>query len=53
VSVRAWLFNWRKGNRVIDAEHIALFFGTAAAVWAMGFGWGKTVAWVRHLRTAA
>lgn len=37
---------------MIDAEHISIFFGTAATVWVLGFGWGKCVAWLRALRTA-
>lgn len=38
---------------MIDLESISLFFGTAAGVWVSGFAWGKAVAWLRHLRTAA
>ena len=38
---------------MIDAEHITLFFGTAALVWVSGFGVGKAVAWMRGLVNAA
>lgn len=38
---------------MISAEDIALFFGTAAGIWAAGFAWGKAAAWLRALRTAA
>ena len=38
---------------MIDAESISLFFGTAASIWVLGFSWGKAVAWLRALRTAA
>lgn len=38
---------------MIDAASITLFFSTAAGVWMAGFTWGKAVAWVRALRTAA
>lgn len=38
---------------MIDAEHIALFFGTSALFWVLGFGWGRAVAWIRMLRNAA
>lgn len=38
---------------MIDPESIALFFGTAAGIWAVGFSWGKSVAWLRAVRSAA
>lgn len=38
---------------MIDAEHIALFFSTAAGFWIAGFCWGNTVAWIRALRSVA
>lgn len=38
---------------MIDSSSITLFFGTAAGIWALGFSWGKAVAWLRALRTAA
>lgn len=38
---------------MIDAENILIFFGTAAGVWMLGFSWGKAVAWLRHLKSAA
>jgi hypothetical protein len=38
---------------MIDAEHIALFFGTAAGVFAAGYSFGKAAAWIRALYGAA
>lgn len=38
---------------MIDAEAISYIFGTAATVWVLGFSWGKSVAWLRALRSAA
>lgn len=38
---------------MIDAESIALFFGSAAGIWAVGFSFGKATAWVRALVNAA
>lgn len=38
---------------MIEVSEISMFFGTAAGIWALGFSWGKSVAWLRALRTAA
>lgn len=38
---------------MLDYESISLFFGTAAGIWALGFTWGKAVAWLRAIRSAA
>lgn len=38
---------------MINAEHITLFFGTGVVVWFAGYSWGKAVAWVRALGSAA
>lgn len=38
---------------MLSNEDILQFFGTAAGLWALGFAWGKTVAWLREFRNAA
>lgn len=38
---------------MLEVSDITMFFGAAAGMWAAGFSWGKCVAWVRALRTAA
>jgi hypothetical protein len=38
---------------VIDAASIAQIFGAFMGLWAMGYGIGKSVAWVRHIQNVA
>lgn len=38
---------------MLEPEQISTLFGAAAGVWALGFSWGKCVAWIRALRNAA
>lgn len=38
---------------MLEPEQISLLFGSAAGIWALGFSWGKAVAWTRALRNAA
>lgn len=38
---------------MLDAETITELFGSAAAVWVVGYAWGKAAAWVRALKNAA
>jgi hypothetical protein len=38
---------------VIDAESIARIFGLFMGLWAMGYGIGKAIAWVRHIQNVA
>lgn len=38
---------------MLSLEDISMFFGAAAGIWALGFGWGKAAAWYRALVTAA
>lgn len=38
---------------MIDADTVAKIFATYMGLWAMGFGVGKAVAFVRALRSVA
>jgi hypothetical protein len=38
---------------MLAESDILIFFGAAAGIWAVGFSWGKTTAWLRALRSAA
>jgi len=38
---------------VIDPAIVVKIFATYMGLWAMGFSVGKSVAWVRHIRTVA
>lgn len=38
---------------MLAPEDIIYLVGVAAGIWAIGFSYGKSVAWVRALRTAA
>lgn len=38
---------------MLALSDISMFFGVAAGIWIAGFAWGKSVAWLRALRTAA
>lgn len=38
---------------MIDAESVLKVFTVLMGAWASGYGFGKSVAWVRFIRTAA
>lgn len=38
---------------MIDAIAIAKIFATLMGCWALGYGIGKAVAWVRHIQNVA
>lgn len=38
---------------MIDLQSISTLFGAAAGVWAVGFSFGKAVAWIRAIRNVA
>lgn len=38
---------------MIDAASVLKVFTVLMGVWGMGYGVGKSVAWVRHIRTVA
>ena len=37
----------------IDAQMVAYIVGIYSGLWALGYGIGKSVAWVRYIKTVA
>lgn len=37
---------------MLETSDIVYVFGVAAGIWALGFSYGKAVAWIRAIRSA-